>query len=124
MGRTASVSSARRVVEDARLWTVMCSYNRVNGVHLSAAPWLLTTFSARITGLVVPLSAMSSLSEVVAHPVAGPKLVAAMEEVMKQTSGASALAADGVDIARLMSRSPSAESGCSLPPAGFPLTRI
>lgn len=33
----------QRVVEDARPWTVMCSYNRVNGVYASEDRWLLTT---------------------------------------------------------------------------------
>jgi len=32
-----------RVVTDARPWTVMCSYNRLNGVHASQHQWLLTT---------------------------------------------------------------------------------
>ncbi|QEO14275.1 beta-glucosidase [Agromyces intestinalis] len=32
----------QRVVEDARPWTVMCSYNRINGVYASEDPWLLT----------------------------------------------------------------------------------
>ncbi|WP_344093936.1 glycoside hydrolase family 3 C-terminal domain-containing protein [Microbacterium deminutum] len=31
-----------RVVEDAEPWTVMCSYNRINGVYASEDPWLLT----------------------------------------------------------------------------------
>ncbi|WRS29136.1 glycoside hydrolase family 3 C-terminal domain-containing protein [Actinomycetaceae bacterium MB13-C1-2] len=32
----------QRVVEDAQPWTIMCSYNRINGVHASSDRWLLT----------------------------------------------------------------------------------
>ncbi|MBP2328984.1 beta-glucosidase [Kibdelosporangium banguiense] len=32
-----------RVVRQAAPWTVMCSYNRINGVYASEDPWLLTS---------------------------------------------------------------------------------
>jgi len=33
----------QHVVEDAQPWTVMCSYNRINGVYASEDRWLLTS---------------------------------------------------------------------------------
>ncbi|MCQ2457775.1 MAG: glycoside hydrolase family 3 C-terminal domain-containing protein [Clostridia bacterium] len=32
-----------KVVRDGKAWTVMCSYNRINGVYSSENPWLLKT---------------------------------------------------------------------------------
>ena len=46
----------QKVVTAAQPWTVMCSYNRINGVYASEDPWLLTQVLRRewgFTGLVV-----------------------------------------------------------------------
>ncbi|KJC64225.1 beta-glucosidase [Agreia bicolorata] len=41
--REIYLRSFQRVVQDAHPYTVMCSYNRINGVYASQDPWLLTS---------------------------------------------------------------------------------
>ncbi|WP_432935668.1 glycoside hydrolase family 3 C-terminal domain-containing protein [Kribbella sp. CA-253562] len=40
--REIYLAGFERVVRSARPWTVMCSYNRINGIHASQHRWLLT----------------------------------------------------------------------------------
>jgi beta-glucosidase len=72
----------QRVVEDAQPWTVMCSYNRINGVYASEDPWLLTQVLRDewgFEGLVV--SDWGAVNERV------PGLAAGMDLEMPSSSG-------------------------------------
>ncbi|WP_127473349.1 glycoside hydrolase family 3 C-terminal domain-containing protein [Microbacterium sulfonylureivorans] len=72
----------QRVVEDAQPWTVMCSYNRINGVYASEDPWLLTKVLRDewgFEGLVV--SDWGAVNERV------PGLAAGMDLEMPTTNG-------------------------------------
>ncbi|MFT4219716.1 MAG: glycoside hydrolase family 3 C-terminal domain-containing protein [Microbacterium sp.] len=65
----------KRVVEDTQPWTVMCSYNRLNGVYTSEDPWLLTQVLRDewgYTGMVV--SDWGAVNDRVAGIVAGMDL--------------------------------------------------
>jgi beta-glucosidase len=73
----------QRVVEDAQPWTVMCSYNRINGVYASEDPWLLTQVLRDewgFEGLVV--SDWGAVNERV------PGLAAGMDLEMPSSNGA------------------------------------
>ena len=71
-----------RAVEDAQPWTVMCSYNRINGVYASEDPWLLTSVLREewgFEGLVV--SDWGAVNERV------PSIAAGMDLEMPSSNG-------------------------------------
>lgn len=72
-----------------------------------------TSLTVEITGdpVSLPLSRNSTIGEVLAHPIAGPKLQAAVAEVMGDTSSAAAVMPDGVDIGRMLNSFPIGRAG-------------
>jgi beta-glucosidase len=69
--------------------------------------------AVEITGdsVVLPLSRNSTIGEVLAHPVAGPKLHAAMAQMMDENSNGAAIMPEGVDISRMIDSFPIGRAG-------------
>ena len=61
--------------------------------------------------VVLPLSRNSTISEVLAHPVAGPKLQAAIAQMMGDNPNAAAIMGEGVDISRMLDSFPIGRAG-------------
>lgn len=112
-----------RVVKGAQPWTVMCSYNRINGVYASEDPWLLTDVLRKnwgFAGLVVSdwgavnnrvlaLSAGLDLEMPSSGGVTDAQIVAAVESGVLPESVLDTAAARIVDMVRKASARPAVE---------------
>ncbi len=111
-----------RVVTEARPWTVMCAYNRINGVYASEDPWLLTRVLRDewgFDGLVV--SDWGAVEDRVAGLVAGldlempasggrtdAQLVAAVEDGSLDEAAVHLAASRVIDLVQRTGRRPAA----------------
>ncbi|KMO81135.1 glycoside hydrolase family 3 C-terminal domain-containing protein [Mycolicibacterium chlorophenolicum] len=66
----------------------------------------------------LPLTRMSSIGEVMAHPVAGPALAEAMASAMPDGGGSAGIMPEGVDIARMLEGIPIGRAGVFAAAAG------
>jgi beta-glucosidase len=100
--REMYLSAFRRVVTQARPWTVMCAYNKVNGVYASENHWLLTEVLRDewgYEGLVV--SDWGSVADRVAAVAAGLDLTMPGPDDAGDEELAAAVAAGRLDAAAL-----------------------
>jgi beta-glucosidase len=117
-----------RVVTHARPWTVMCAYNKVNGVHASQNRWLLTDVLRGewgYTGLVV--SDWGAVHDRVAALAAGldlemPPNLEVSDAAIVAAVRAGTLDEDLVDqaVARVLQLVDRAQAAGLTPPAGSP----
>ena len=68
--------------------------------------------------LDIPLSPMSSLAEVFAHPVAGPVVASAFADQMASLAGGDGLMPEGVDMSRMLESFPIGKVGMLASAAG------
>ena len=100
--REMYLSAFRRVVTQARPWTVMCAYNKVNGVYASQDHWLLTEVLRDEWGYEgVVVSDWGAVSDRVAAVAAGLDLTMPGPDDLGDAELAEAVAEGRLDPARL-----------------------